>query len=73
MDQINISSWNVEYSQEEEIIYFQLEFENFAYISAASQSDQVRIDFLNPAIFTAKSSGVILKDYNSNLGNRIVK
>ena len=47
MDQINISSWSASYSYDEETIYFSLQFENFAYISAdSSTSDQVRIDFL---------------------------
>ena len=36
LDQINISSWSVEYSYEEEALYFSLKFENFAYISADS-------------------------------------
>lgn len=74
MDQINISSWSASYSYDEETIYFSLQFQNFAYISAdSSSSDQVRIDFLYPDIFISKDSGVAMKVDRSNLGNRIVK
>jgi hypothetical protein len=73
MDKINISSWSASFEPSSSIIYFSLQFTNFAYISQSLDSDLVIIDFMEPEKINAKKSGVILEPDRLQVSKRIVK